>query len=289
MKHNLLLFLLLGGLILAASGKVVLAAQDHGDLLGAQLNQSYELILKMRQEGFQVQRLNDTFKVAQQIYSLQLQIAEKGEKPDYTLGFQYLETLQEISKKGYLARDEAIFVIDIYNKSKSQMPEADLSNAERLIKEMQFELESENYEEAYSLAKQAYTNIVEVEGQYSALKLAYKATSQTLKSFFLSYWKILAGGSLALGVLFFAFRKQLLVWKLKKKIKHMKEEAVVVEDLIRTSQTDYFNKGTMSESTYQIRIKKFSDLLRDLHRQIILFDEQMAKNMKLKEVPTRKR
>ena len=46
---------------------------------------------------------------------------------------------------------------------------------------------------------------------------------------------------------------------------------------MQKTQKEYFQKGSLSESGYQIRSKNFADLVRDIDRQIPLLEEKLIK------------
>ena len=43
------------------------------------------------------------------------------------------------------------------------------------------------------------------------------------------------------------------------------------------TQREYFNEGSISEGTFNIKIKKLAELVRDIERQIPLLQEGLAK------------
>ena len=202
---------------------------------------------------------------------------------DYTLIDTYLEEIGELKEKGHIARDEVTFVYELYDSIIEENPDINLSEAEATIEEMDFEFNSERYDEAFDLAKEAYSKLIEIEGQQTALNLAYKTTTKTLKSFFINNWMTIL---IVLGVaivFYIIIKNRLGYFLIKLKIKSLIKERDSLEALIKKTQVDYFEHGDMAESTYQIRIKKFSELMRDINRQIPLLKEELAKKRHGKE------
>jgi hypothetical protein len=242
---------------------------------GAKFNDAAQTILEMSLDGFQTQRINDTLKAAIQIYEGQ-QSRAKAQR-DYTIIDTYLDEIEELKEKGYIARDEVTFVYDLYDSIAEENPAINLSEADLTIEEMNFEFNSERYDEAFDLAKEAYSRLIEIEGQQTALNLAYKTTTKTLKAFFVDNWMIILIVLAVATIFYFIIKNRLGYFLIKRKIRNLIKERDSLEALIKKTQVDYFEHGDMAESTYQIRIKKFSELMRDINRQIPLLKEALAR------------
>ncbi|NTV92796.1 MAG: hypothetical protein HGA72_05885, partial [Chlorobiaceae bacterium] len=111
-------------------------------------------------------------------------------------------------------------------------------------------------------AKEAYSKITELEGKYTALGLAYKATTGTLKNFIVSNWILLLVLLFSAIFLYVILKNRIQYLRTNNRINRLGRETKVIEELLRETQTQYFEHGKMSESTYKIRIEKFSQLMR---------------------------
>lgn len=247
--------------------------QIEADFISADI-----LINRMKDEGFFVQRLEDTLKAATQIFEAQSKIPESIR--DYSIVEQYLEEIFNLESEAYIAKDEVDYVKKTYDNIKENNPNIDLSGADQIFEEMIFEFESERYDRAYDIAKDTYKKLIEIEGQYTALNLAYQATTKSIKNFILNNWLILSILISSTIALYIIFRNRFIYFRIKLKIKNLEKESKVLEELIKTSQLGYFEKGTIPESTYRIRIKKFSELIRDINRQLPLLREELMKRRK---------
>ncbi|MFH1376882.1 MAG: hypothetical protein ABIH25_04560 [Candidatus Woesearchaeota archaeon] len=236
------------------------------------------IVEQLEEDGFPTQRVNDILASAQQILEAQTGRANS----DFTLVLKYLEDLELINGQAYEARDEVKYVNELLAQTKEDSPNIDLTESEITIGEMNSEFNAEKYGEAIELAQQAYAKILKQEGEQTTAKLALASTQQTIKNFFINHWWKLLIVFGAGVILFLVFRNRFFYYRTKWKIKKLETEAKVVEELIKTSQLAYFEKGTMAESSYRIRIKKFSDLVRDIDRQIPLLKEELAKWRKSK-------
>ena len=248
-------------------------------LVALKLSEAESAIAELEEDGFNVQRVSDLFKAAEQIFESQRQIGNEGNR-DFTFVEQYADEIISLKGQVYITRDELIYVYGFYNETKERSQNINLSSVDEILSEMQFEFDSERYEDAYELLDEAYSELVELEGQYTALNLAYVATAKTLKNFLFNNWLKLLIIFVAVFVLFFIFKNRLVYYRTKHKINRLIHESGVLEELIKNTQSGYFEKGSVSESSYRIRIKKFSELMRDINRQLPLLKEALAKSRK---------
>ena len=245
-----------------------------------------EVILRMHNDNFSIQRINDTLKAATQIYDAQSKLPEG--RRDYSIIEQYLEEIFDLESEAYVTKDEIEYVQQTYDQTKLNAPGIDLEGADILFKEMMFEFESERYDRAYDLATETYKKIIELEGQHTALNLAYQSTTKSIKGFIIKNWIIISIIVIAGIILYSIFRNRILYFRIKLKIKKLEKESGVLEELVKQSQIDYFESGTLPESSYKVRIKKFSELIRDINRQLPLLREELMKT-KRKELEEAKK
>ncbi|MCD4760185.1 hypothetical protein K8R33_04845 [archaeon] len=272
MKKAYLLFVLL--LILPIN----LAENQTSDIQQKFL-EAEDMISELSLNGFNIQRVNDTYKAATQIYEVQKKIKNENNR-DYDLILKYLGEITELNDQAYKAKDEIEYVYLLYDDIKEKNPQINLSEASSLLADMEFEFENEVYDEAYDLAKQSYSKLIEIEGKQTALNLAYQATTKTIKSFIVNNWIIILIVFVAGGISFFIFKNRFIYYRTKHKINKLEIESKVLESLIAKAQKEYFEGGTISEATYRIRTKKFSELTRDINRQLPLLREELVKRKK---------
>ncbi|MBT3691072.1 hypothetical protein HOG16_02415 [Candidatus Woesearchaeota archaeon] len=236
------------------------------------------IVFELRDEGFSIQRVNDTLEAAKGIFEVQSQ--RKSRQKDFTLVDKYLDEIFELKKQAYVTRDEINYVYEFYNDTKKNKPDMNLSEVDKILEEMQFEFDSERYDRAYDLSKKAYSRIIDIEGSYTAVNLAYQATARTLKNFLIDNWLLLLSILIGGTFLYFLFRNRIIFFKTKLRIRYLERQRGVLEQLIKETQSGYFEKSTIAESTYRIRTKKFSDMTRDINRQLPLLKEELAKRKK---------
>jgi hypothetical protein len=96
-----------------------------------------------------------------------------------------------------------------------------------------------------------------------------------IKGFFLDNWIVIIIILGMLIALFFIYKNTIRQLLIKGKIKKLEKRKNIVKELVIKTQKDYFDKGSISEGNYNIRIKKLTELIRDIDKQIPLLKEKL--------------
>ena len=64
---------------------------------------------------------------------------------------------------------------------------------------------------------------------------------------------------------------------LRKKIDYLENRKVALKEYLKKTQFDYFQKGKISEADYNLRSKKFAEMIRDIDRDLPLLQEKLIK------------
>ena len=70
---------------------------------------------------------------------------------------------------------------------------------------------------------------------------------------------------------------------MKIKLNNLIVQKKAINGLIKEMQSNYFKTKKMSETEYNIKLKKYDELLRDIDRQVMVLREKMLKRNKAKE------
>jgi len=239
-----------------------------------ELNKSYHYILDMKAENIPTKRVSELYEEANQIYEGQLALETKNKKADYSIVFEKTKEIERLWKISLKAKDElAVFNETYIEASKS----TNLSAIEKDYLEIIKSFEDERFEDTLKLIEKGYEKISEIQASQTKLRLFYETTSRSLKEFLKkNWWKILLG-LIGIGIFFMIFGKQIHKFMLKRKLKNLEIKKKTIEKLIREIQDKYFNKKTISETEYYVKLKKFSDMIRDLEREIPLIREELVK------------
>jgi hypothetical protein len=239
------------------------------------LNKSIEIKSQMTTEGFNVLRVNDTIKEAQAYFNSQLILKEKKKSYSFSKVEEYCKSIEEIHKNALDARDSFNALILFYNTS--VVPGMNTSTIDGLITEIKDGIRNERYEETLGLIDKTYDEISNVKAAYTALNAILQNTTRGLKSFFLKNWKTIIISLIVVIVLLIIYRIKIMRWILSRRIEKLKIRKKTIKELIMQIQADYFQYGKIAEGEYNIKTKKFAELIRDIDRQMPLLQEQLIK------------
>ncbi|MFH1359229.1 MAG: hypothetical protein ABIH37_05045 [archaeon] len=238
------------------------------------LSQAEKDIFEMIENNISINRVNETYMEALQLYSAQLALEEKGGKRDYKLIIKYTSDISSVKKAALQARDE----LRIFNEIFSEVGKnTNLSEMQEEYSQIISSFDDERFEDTIELIKAGYDRISEIQSNQTALNSFYNATSKTIKNFFIKNWlKLIIIFSIAL-VLILIFWDSLKKLKMRIRFNHLIIQKKSINNLLKKMQNDYFKIKKMPEADYNIRLKKFKELIRDIDRQIMILKEDKFK------------
>ena len=239
------------------------------------LNESIAFMKEMQDDNFSVNRVNESLRQAQNLFDSQNVLKEKNKPYDFSLVIPYCNEIKSIKENAF----EAIYEFDAFLKfyNESITPEMNATNIDSIILEIQDELNNERYEKIKPLVESAYQETISVKSSYTALNVFYRATTRSLKKFLFDNWIYISSILVIILILFMIFRRTILKKQIERKILSLETRKKTLKELIMKTQQDYFQKGNIPEGTYNIRTKKFAELVRDIDRQIPLLKEEYIK------------
>jgi len=278
-KKYLLIFLFLFfiPLVLSLSNEQNISVEEQAKIC---LNESEVILNELMSENFSVLRVNDTFIQGKNLYDAQILLKEKNRNHDFSLVLPYCNEIKLINKKAIESRDEFFALKKFY--SEIDVEEMNTSSIDEIILEIENETRDERYENVKPLIDKAYDEILNVKADYITSNIFYNVVARNLKQFFYENWIYFI---FSLGILFLLF----LIYKntisriiINRKIYRLEIRKKNLTNLIKEAQYEFFSKGKISEGTYNIRVKKFAELVRDINRQIPLLKESLFKLKKSK-------
>lgn len=249
------------------------------------LDESKEILTELIYENFTSLRVNDSLIQAENLFIAQNILKQNKKKYDFSLVLPYCDEIKAIKQKAFEARDEFIALKRFY--SELSIEGMDTQSIDEIILEIEGEMQSERYEKIEPLIEKTYEEIVNVRADYLSSNVFYKAVTRSLKQFFYENWIYFLFGLGVLFILFFIYKNTILQIMIRRKIHKLEVRKDTLKYLIRKTQREYFNQGDVSERTYNIRIKKFAELIRDIDRQIPLLNEQLFKVLKKQKSKTK--
>jgi len=280
MKNIIIIFIFI--LLIASFMSFALAQQEEK----REKEVAYEAILaakdhmsKMQAVGFSVKKANDTILEATALYEAQVALEEKTGSADYSKVIETANSVAEIRKEAFEVNDELNALNSrIEELSKSQ----DMSEAIAIFNEAKKEFEDERYEQAKEAIDRCYQKINELQATSTKIKAIYKASTKTLAGFFERNYKVIAVIVFIALIIYFIFRDKIALNLVKKGIERLQLEKETLAEMIKQTQFDYFQKGSMSESMYRVRETKFGELTRDIERRLSI------ERFKLEDIKKRK-
>ncbi len=243
------------------------------------ISQSTKVIQELNESGFGTTRANDILTTAKNIYDSQILMEKAKKTTDYSLVLSYTKQISDLQEIAYQAKDIIFSLDEEYStlKEKALENRVDISETSSLMNGLLDDYTHERYEEVIEKSDAVEKSILDADAEITTLNVFYSSLSRGITAFVKNNWIGLLV-VLVLLILFIPFYKLVLYkYVLLKKLKKLKAEQDVLKSLIQKSQKDYFEKGKMSEATYHTRIDKYSEMIRDLERQIPLIKEELAK------------
>lgn len=270
-----ILFVLLAYLLLVCSLPVI-SAVDEENITSVQearecLEESTAVVNELLVEGFNIERANGTLAQAQAFYDDT--IAKR--KKDFSMVVSLCDSIKELEELAHNSLIEFSALKEFYNDSiTSDMNTTDVN---KIIAEIGEEIANERYEKVEALVDRGYEAVINLRASYGALEVLKRNTRNFIIRFFAENWKPKLIIFSILVLLFFLLRKRMMVAFILRKIEKLEIRRNTLKELIRQTQKDYFEYGKLPEGTYNIRTKKFAELIRDIDRQTPLLKEELAK------------
>lgn len=239
------------------------------------INESADLMVLMQLDKFNVVRMNDTYKDAKALYDSQIILKSKNKPYDFSPVIKNCQDIKKMRTDAVDSSNELVTLLKYYNESiKSNM---NSSSVDLIILNIQNEIRDERYENVPKLIEDAYSEIAAVQSSQTTLKIFSAATARGIKVFIVNNWKVLSTIIIVLAVLGILYRVQISISLLTRKIEKLKNRKKTIKDLVMQTQKDYFQYGKIPEGEYNVKTKKYAELMRDIDRQVPLLQEELAK------------
>lgn len=231
-------------------------------------------IINMQNQGIPIKRVTESYNEAWQIYTAQKELEESKKNADYKIVFEKINEVKDIREKAIKARDELIIFNETYFNVKKTTNLSEMKgDYNKIIKSYK----EERFEETPKLINKGYDKISEIQASQTTFNLFYSTTTKTIKNFLKKHWKEISISTAVILLILFMFQKAISRFIIKKKLKHLYLRKKTLNHLIKENQKRYFKKGNISKEEYDLKIKKFNEILRDIDRQIPLLKEKRAK------------
>ena len=238
------------------------------------LAQAERDIFEMIDKNISINRVNETYQEALQLYSAQSALEEKGSKANYKLIIEYASKISSIKKTALEANDNLKIFVETFEEAEK---DTNFSGMQEEYNQVIISFDEERFEDTLKLINQGYDRMSEIQSSQTALNSFYLATSRTIKNFFRENWlRIIIILSLTLFFIL-VFWNNLKKLRMRMKFNHLIIQKKALNTLIQNMQKGYFKTKKLSEAEYTIKLKKFKELIRDIDRQVMVLKEEMFK------------
>ncbi len=228
-------------------------------------------ITEMQKSGFNTTRVNDLLLGGQQSFAAQLSYEQKTGSASYKEVLKSASDIQGLKTLAFSVSDE-LKALDLVIKERQGSINATEPLA--LYASAKEDLQAERYESAREKIARAYDKISELEAASTTGNILIKA-SKTFGEKLLSMWKQIVIAAIIAVVAVILGIDWVVIYSKKLKMQKLLLEKKILEDLINKTQETYFNKGSMSETEYHIKIKKYGEFIREVNRQLPLLREEI--------------
>ena len=276
MKHNKSILCLILMIFLI---NIVFALSNESIQANKLINQAEKDITEMQLRNIPINRVNESYQDAVQLYAAQTALERTSKKADFDLVIRYATNVNDVKKIAFKADDELKIFLENYN---SISEEVNLSEMDEDYNAIINSFNSERFEDTLELIDVGYERLSEVQSSQTTIKLFYSATSRSVKVFLKDNWLWLVTSFIATLLFLLIFKTALSKLHTQRKMKHLDLQKNTINYLIKNLQKSYFKTKKTSELEYRIKLKKFNEMILDINRQIPLLKEEMIKLTKKK-------
>ncbi len=256
------------------------------------LSRAEEDITEMSEAGFSVERVNTTYQEARVAYygenytkllketesindtkkreeAKELIIAAKeamkGQETDYATVIQKTKEIEEIKERAFEVND---LITALEMRSGELEGTINVTIVRQLLEEARAKFRQEAYDEAEELANKGFDELDKRAAEATQLKLMYKQGRESLTSFVKNNWLwiiIVAAAAFIVGFATYRITRREL---LKRRLKNLKLERDILNDLIKKAQVDRFQKGQITKKEFEIKVQRFKERLVEVNKEI---------------------
>lgn len=227
----------------------------------------------LQEVGIVSQRINNTLDELNQSIRARRGLEERNETVSWQPIQGRLGEVQDVLDIIVIANDE-IESARLYLETLDD--EGNYSNAVSYLESAEEQFDLERYELVEENIESFYEEVSRIQSRSAAGSLLDN-TATTVQDLISMYGVNVLLFFVVSGILLFAFKKPLATYYFDRGIDRLEMEKDVLRDLIRENQDNYFNKNSISQTTYDTRNKQYKELLRESTRQIYNLQEKKEK------------
>jgi len=240
-----------------------------------EITKAEEDMQEMLAANFSITEVNDSIAGATNLYNAYIALETKKGKGnvDFSSVISTLSKINKIKDNAFRAYDELL----ILESRLKEFADQNMSEATEIFNEAKREFRDGRYEKSSTLIEECYEKISELQAMATKIKIIYEAGTRTIVHFFKTRYREIIITITIFLILFFTLKDKVYSYFVNQKIQKLELEREILFDLIKKAQVLYFNKGLLSESSYRIKTKQFSELIRDLNRRLPILKIKIEK------------
>jgi len=257
-----------------AANKVIepqIVLNARADIVAGEL-----VIKKIADVNLPTERVSDLLLIAKNSLDEAISIAVvKKSIPELSSFKQRMNDFTTVSQLVFTAHDELLALRERIDKARTDVK--DLSSVETIYSSAEKELIDQRFERVMDLIQKADDKIIELTSLGTRAEVIYDAAASNIRNIVMTYWKEISLAILIPFIMFLVFRIKIRRMRLHAKINSLTIEKNVLLEEIKKAQNAYFVKGTIPDSVYTTKVNVFSEMIRDIAKEISLLKEQEEK------------
>ncbi|MBU2560333.1 hypothetical protein KKA03_05510 [archaeon] len=191
-----------------------------------------------------------------------------------------LEKTDEIDK----SKQHAYKIIDSLRALELKIEEIDrrgldVAEAETLFDAASSSFQNEDYDRAEELIFQANGHLNRVEAEYTLLNARYNAARDNTVSYINRHRQQILITAAALVFVGLVSHHRIRIIRTRRRLKDLELEKAVMANLIKKTQTDYFQKRAILRETYDARIKKYRERVLEIKETMPILQAKLGEKI----------
>ncbi len=191
--------------------------------------------------------------------------------------FQYREKMKDfkkVSEMAYKVKDELVSLRKRIDESKN-LPQ--IESVENLYKQAESEFFDERFERTIDIISEADKKLVELSSLQTRIEAIYEAASANIIAIAKKYQTEILIGIILPLIIGIIFRQQIKMIQIQQKIKSLELEKKILNEEKKKAQNNYFVKGSIPENVYKSKMQVYSDMEREITRELAVLKEEEHK------------
>lgn len=249
------------------------------------LDQAKADIMEMTEKEIPVERVNEIYDDAYQIYSAQMLLDKRNlASSNYNVVVGYADEISLIKEVSIEAHDDLEIFIDKFEELNES---TDFSEFEEDYNNIVSSFDDERFEDTIVLIDKGYVTMNEIQSSQTATRIFYNTVTQSIRTFLINYWIWILAFISAGIIILLIFWKTIVSINIRRKLRNLEIQKKTVNGLIQKLQKSYFKTRKISETEYRIKVKKYEELLRDIERRTMVLREDIFKKRKEGKLDTK--